>query len=457
MNIPFYAKSEDNKGYIKNMEVIGYHDLNNVMAFQMALHKTEDGKYYLYCGSFKGAGVTILDVTDPTNPISKDYFELCDPKKYKKQSVPKIQIADNLMIAALGGGIPYLHGVKWEDKNISGINIYSIEDPLHPKLLSHWETGYEGGMGVHRFMYNGGPYLYLTSDCPGYIAEILRILDISDPKKTKEVGRFWKPEQFADGQKDGTYPIGHMDEKNWPHLHGPAYVQDGLAYCGDFSGAGVILDMKDVTRPKFLGEIRLTGPFSGKRAGARCHTFLPLKGRGLAVLTNEGDRFMSFNKESFDKKKDPINGGRQPMNNLHMIDVSDPSDPVLIAEFPYPEVPKDFPYPNFNDCGIGCQGPFGPHNVHEPMDKNGLESDPNRVYCCYFHAGMRVYDVSDPYYIKELGYFIPPNPEKPLFDVPKPGPLLGTAEDCIVDDRGNIYMDTFHDGVYILRLLDSEG
>lgn len=71
---------------------------------------------------------------------------------------------------------------------------------------------------------------------------------------------------------------------------------------------------------------------------------------------------------------------------------------------------------------------------------------------CYFHAGLRVYDVSDPYYIKELAYFIPPNPERPLFDVPQPGPLLGTTEDCVVDDRGYIYVDTFHDGVYILRM-----
>lgn len=36
------------------------------------------------------------------------------------------------------------------------------------------------------------------------------------------------------------------------------------------------------------------------------------------------------------------------MNNLHMVDVSDPTRPTLIAEFPYPEVPEDFPYPNFN-------------------------------------------------------------------------------------------------------------
>ena len=89
--LPFYAKSENNQGYIKNMEVVGYHDLNKVMAFQMALHKTEDEKYYLYCGSFKGAGITILNVTDPSTPEFVDYFEVCDPEVYKRQSTPHLK------------------------------------------------------------------------------------------------------------------------------------------------------------------------------------------------------------------------------------------------------------------------------------------------------------------------------------------------------------------------------
>ena len=36
----FYQRGENNKGYIKNLEVVGFHNLNDVMAFQMALHKT---------------------------------------------------------------------------------------------------------------------------------------------------------------------------------------------------------------------------------------------------------------------------------------------------------------------------------------------------------------------------------------------------------------------------------
>ena len=40
MSIPFYAKSETNQGYIKNMEVVGFSDLNGVNAYteRMPVH-----------------------------------------------------------------------------------------------------------------------------------------------------------------------------------------------------------------------------------------------------------------------------------------------------------------------------------------------------------------------------------------------------------------------------------
>ncbi|HPB40707.1 MAG TPA: hypothetical protein PLD39_07570, partial [Flexilinea sp.] len=117
MAIPFYAKSTGNEGYIKNMEVVGFSDLNGVNAFQMALYKTADGKYYMYCGSFRGPGWNIVDVTDPAHPTVVNWLEACDPKEFPATNTPKIQVADGLMIGALGGGVPFLHGNKPGDKN----------------------------------------------------------------------------------------------------------------------------------------------------------------------------------------------------------------------------------------------------------------------------------------------------------------------------------------------------
>lgn len=452
-------RGEGNNGYIKNLEVCGFNDMDrNCALFQMALYKTERGEYYMYGCCFGGTqnGVMINDVTDPYNPRFVRHFQLLDPVEYPTTTCPKIQIADDLMIVAMscGSGPDALVGqASMEDiKCEAGIRIYSLkQDPENPEFLGYWDCGLKHVMGVHRFMYNGGRYVHLSSDCVSFEGLIYRIIDIEDPSHPVEVGRWWKPNQYADGYPGRTFDPGapHIPsfmDKDW--LHGPPFVRDGIAYCG-YGGAGlVILDVHDVTRPKCLGELKLMPAFSSELAGARTHTAVPLPERDLVVAQNEGERFQFFTPERIKRV--------QALNNIHMIDVSDPGQPTLVAEFPYPEVPADFPYPNFNVAGLGKPGPFGPHNLHEPMDgKPWLEQRGDRVYCCYFHGGLRVYDVSDQYYIKELGYFIPPHPDKtpeescfPGF----PGPRLAVTEDVVVDDRGYIIISCLDDGYYILKM-----
>ena len=300
-------------------------------------------------------------------------------------------------------------------------------------------------------MYNGGPYVYLSCESERFEGMIMRIVDISDPTNPHEVGNWWAPHQFVDGYPCRTvdHHAGHVPsfmDKGW--MHGPPFRRDdGIMFCG-YGGDGLyVLDATDVTRPHLLGQLKFMPAFSSHLAGARTHTALPLPGRDLCVVTNEGERFQFFPEGSIKEA--------QAMNNIHMVDVSDPTHPTLIAEFPYPEVPEDFPYPNFNVMNLGCQGPFGPHNLHEPMsNKPWLEQRGDRVYCCYFAAGLRIYDVSDPYYIKELAYFIPPNPNKKpedSFFPGLPGPRNAMTEDCCVDDRGYIYVTCFDDGFYVLK------
>ena len=57
---------------LKNMEFVGYNDLNKKPGFQMGMHRTEDGRYFIYSACFRDNGFNIIEVTDPKNPVVTD-------------------------------------------------------------------------------------------------------------------------------------------------------------------------------------------------------------------------------------------------------------------------------------------------------------------------------------------------------------------------------------------------
>jgi len=433
----------ENRSYAKNVDLIGYHDLQGRPGFQMAM-QVVDGRYYLYLAHFSHHGWTVMEVTDPSRPRFIRFVEA--PRELTGLSTCKIQVADGLMICSLGGQIPFLNGNEFGDPYIEGVYLFDVKtDPENPTFLSRWDSGTTGGMGVHRFFYNGGRYAHLSSSAPGFSNMIYRILDVSDPLHPSEAGRWWLPQQWAAGQPEKSrIKIGDVAGMDSAGAHGPPYVKGGHAYIS-YGGEGmVIVDISEVAVPKLVGQLKHQPPISGGFGGARCHTVLPLSHRPYAVMTTEGERFSALSREM-------IKGAAQPMNMIGMVDVSDLARPTLVSIFPYPEVPEGFPYRNFNDCGLGCPGPFGPHNIHEPHDHPDLEDRNDRIYCCYFHAGLRVYDIGDPFVPREIAYYLPPGPEKWCFKNSYPGPMLSITEDVIVDNRGNIFVDTFHGGLYALR------
>src|SRR5512140_3420054 len=99
------------EAFAKNIEVLGYNDLDGRPGFQMAM-QVVDGRYYLYLAHFKFSGWTILDVT---RPEKIEYLKWVPGPDKPGQVTLKIQVADGLMITALQQGMPFFHGNEPDD------------------------------------------------------------------------------------------------------------------------------------------------------------------------------------------------------------------------------------------------------------------------------------------------------------------------------------------------------
>lgn len=433
----------------RNMEFIGYDDLNEKPGFQMAMQKA-NGKYYLYAASYGSNGINILDVTDPSHPKNLKWMEgpwAEGNTTHEGQGIPKIQVADGLMLTAHGPNIPILHGNKGGEPAIQGLRIWDVKnDPENPKLLSG--VDFPGG-GVHRFFYNGGDYAYVTGTEPGYNMFLFQIVDLSDPKNPRVVGK-WSPE----GQKlDDGVMIDPIQAVQLPMVHA-CTVKGDFAYVAAPNVGFTLLDISDKTNPKVIGRLKINPTFGGGLQGTAVHTAMPLGDRPYGIVTSEGERPTNFSAE-YGAFGTGMPADSFSMNLIGIVDLKYPQNPTLISTFPYPEVPKGYTHgTNFNIVD-GLRVPFGPHNMFDAFGQDVYENRSDRVYNAYFQAGLRVYDVSEPFMPKEIAYFLPPDPKKRLIKSKDgrvaAGPLVAITEDVLVDDRGYIYVDTFNDGLYIVR------
>jgi hypothetical protein len=72
------------------------------------------------------------------------------------------------------------------------------------------------------------------------------------------------------------------------------------------------------------------------------------------------------------------------------------------------------------------------------------------IFATYQNAGVRVYDIRNPYQPVEVGACVPPAPKK-LVD-PRPNrPLVLHSADVFVDRNGILYSTDFSAGLYTME------
>ena len=257
------------------------------------------------------------------------------------------------------------------------------------------------GLGIHRIWWVGDRYAYASALLDGFSDYIFIVIDLADPTRPCIVGRWWLPGMWVAGGEraiaSGRTGLHH------------AVVAGDVAYGCWRDGGLTLLDVSDKTAPQLIAHRNWSPPFDGGT-----HSALPLTDRGLLVVADEAVR--------------PY--GTQQHKPIWVFDIREPGNPVSIATFP---LPSDLDY-----AAIG--GNFGPHNLHE--NRPGSFQSSTTVFATYQSAGLRAYDLSDPFRPREAGWFVPPTPARwmePLRGRPK----VMHSSDLFVDAQGLCYLTDY--------------
>jgi len=372
---------------------------------------------HVYVGHMFSDGVTILDAADPRSLKPVGFFTAGVNTR-----THHMQVADDLMLLANGANIVAMQSydsmrgyfentladsITDRKKFRSGLSIHDISRPTQVKEIAFLEMP---GFGVNRLWWPGGRYAFVSAHFDGYTDHILCIVDLKDITRPEIVSRWWLPGLHRAGGEISALPKGRRVA-----LHHMITAGD-RGYAAWRDGGFTIHDISDPAKPRLLSHINWSPPFPGGT-----HTPLPLPGRGLAVVADEA------------------NAEKCAKGTFHtfVVDVRAPENPVPIATLP---TPADRDY-----CSLGV---FGPHNLHE--NRPGSFRSEDIIFATYNNAGVRVFDIKDPFAPEEIAFWIPPAPRR-LID-PRPNIALAAKTcDAYVTPDGLMYVSDWNAGMHVLE------
>ncbi len=335
------------------------------------------------------SGTSLYDISDPTKPRLLHRIEL--PEGWHSH---KVRAKDGVMVVnheRHGQASPEFGG---------GLGIYDVEDPKAPRLITKWTTA---GKGVHRYDFDGR-YAYVSPTVEGYIGNIAMILDLNDPGKPEEVGRWWIPGQWQAGGED--YP---WQDYVPPRCHHPLRVGDRL-YVSYWHHGFYILDITELSKPTPIAGCNTSVAFPHPT-----HTCLRLpgllKGREIMLVADEDVAKLYPSPPAF----------------TWIYDVTDERNPTPISTFQVEGLdPDGEPQAPFTGC-------------HQPSERL---SGTSVVPFAWFAQGLRLVDFADPFQPREVGFYEPEPPQ---------GFERASSNDVTLDERGIIYLIDRQRGVDIIE------
>jgi hypothetical protein len=350
---------------------------------------------------------TGVDVSDPRNP-----------KVIVQTELPNMQMRSNSLDLS-GDILAVAYQTQKTGMKPAGLELFDVSVPEKPRSISFFDCSGPHSRGVHQLWFCDGEYVHMAAGAPDFNPshpnddQFYRCIDVRDPSKPKEVGRWWMPGTSA--TDNIAPPPRHPLDKGYRAHNTNVYPQrpDRLYLCY-IDGGMFVMDIADKANPKVISHWTNSPPYTGFM-----HTAVPLFDRNLMLVTDE-----STEDNALDWPK-----------LIWMLDARDEQHLVPISTCPLPPVDA------YKDRG----GRFGAHNIHENVPVPSSFQSDQIVFGTFFNGGLRAYDISNAYQPKEIAAFVPPAPN---------GSKIGSIQlnDVYVDENQIVYtVDRFSGGLYILE------
>lgn len=401
------------QGSTLNFKLLSNHQLGGFggVGEGLSVQVTKDGRRILWLAHESAPkNFTGLDVTDPKNPRVVVQTDL--PHSYLRSN--SLELSGDIMAVAYQAQKPGMAG--------TGLELWDVSVPETPRSISFLSTDGPGSRGVHQLWFADGEFVHMAAGAPDFVPhnplddQFYRIIDVRNPSKPIEAGRWWLPgTRVGDSApQPKRHPAG-SDSGFRAHNTNVYPQRPDRCYLGYLDAGMFIMDIADKSNPKVISRWDNSPPYFGFT-----HTGLPLFDRGLLIVTDES----------------VVDDGADFPKLVWVVDIRDEANPVPIATFPPPDVAK------FAKRG----GRMGAHNLHENVPVSTSWFSDQVIVGTFFNAGLRAYDISNPYQPKEIAHFIPPAPK---------GAPTGSIQinDVLIDERGIVYtVDRHTGGVYILEM-----
>ena len=355
----------------------------------------------------------------PKNFTGVDVSDPRDPKVVVQTDLPEMHMRSNSLDVS-GDIMAVAYQTKKVGQKPAGLELFDISVPEKPRSIAFYDCSGPHSRGVHQLWFCDGEFVHMASGAPDFKPshpnddQFYRCIDVRNPSKPTEVGRWWMPGTSAtDNVKP---PPRHPLDKGYRAHNTNCYPQRGdRVYLCYIDGGMFVMDIKDKSNPKVVTHWTNSPPYTGFM-----HTAVPLFDRDLMLVTDE-----STEDNATDWPK-----------LIWILDARSEENLVPIATCPLPPVDA------FKDRG----GRFGAHNIHENTPVPTAFKSDQIVLGTFFNGGLRAYDISNPYHPKEIATFVPPAPANSP---------VGAAQlnDVYVDERGIVYtVDRFSGGLFTLEM-----